>query len=78
MVITKIYNCIGWSKFRNDTIQITNYYSPSNDYEGTEVKVEAKEVTACSEREAVMMALSIARPEAAEEITEVTDWLLRR
>ena len=84
MVIIKIYENIGWSNFRNDLITITNYYSPSNDYEGSEVKITCEKATsakrgrASSEIDAIWYAMQAARPEVTdEEMAEVIRWLLR-
>lgn len=39
MVITTTFNNIGWGAHADDVITITEYFSPSNDYEGTVVSV---------------------------------------
>ena len=82
MKITKIWNKIGWSAFANDRIELVNYYSPSNDYEGSLARVFAEngifEASDCSEKEALRLSLLQAQPEICEaEITEIVNWLLK-
>ena len=82
MKITKIWNEIGWSAFAYNHIELVNFYSPSNDYEGSLARVFTKngifEASDCSEKEALRLSLSQAQPEIGlSEITEIVNWLLK-
>ena len=82
MKITKIWNEIGWSVFAHDYIELVNFYSSSNDYEGSLARVFTKnvifEASDCGEKEALRLSLLQAQPEIGlSEITEIVNWLLK-
>ena len=42
MTVTFVFNDINWGEHAHDEIKIIKNYTPSNDYEGTDIEVNGK------------------------------------
>lgn len=87
MVITKIWEKIGWSKLKNDKIALVDYYSPSNDYVYSSAFVaienngnmEIFSYESNASKDALVGCMSKAYPQVNfGELEEVVKWLLKR